>query len=190
MTEPAGRPADLELIRRVQSGDLAAFDELMQRYARSVYKVTYSLMRSHADADDAAQDTFIRAFRSIGRYDPTWRFYTWLRRIAVNVCLNELKRRKRFRLVPLPQPDGDAESADVPDPNPAEVDSTLRRDLDAALTRLPDDQRAVFVLRVNEEMSYSEISEVLAIPVGTVMSRLNRARARLRVLMKEYLPRR
>ncbi|MFO7651366.1 MAG: sigma-70 family RNA polymerase sigma factor [bacterium] len=189
MAEPEGRPADLDLIRRVQSGDTAAFDELMQRYARSVYKVTYSLMRSHADADDTAQETFIRAFRAIGRYDPTWRFYTWLRRIAVNVCLNELKRRNRFRLVPLPQSDGDAECVDVPDPNPTAVDATLRRDLDAALGRLPEDQRAVFVLRVNEELSYNEISELLRIPVGTVMSRLNRARTRLRELLKEYLPR-
>lgn len=190
MAEPEGRPADIDLIRQVQAGDTAAYDELMQRYARSVYKVTYAMMRSHADADDMAQETFIRAFRSIDRYDATWRFYTWLRRIAVNVCLNELKRRNRFRLVPLPQSDGDAESVDVPDPNPTAVDSTLRRDLDAALLKLPDDQRTVFVLRVNEEMSYNEISELLGIPVGTVMSRLNRARTRLRELLREYLPNR
>ena len=188
MSEPEARASDVELIHRVQSGDNDAFDELMKRYAASVYKVTYALTRNHADADDLSQETFIRAFRAIARFDEHYQFYTWVRRIAVNLCFNHLKRGQKFRFVPLPGSDGDAESVDIADPNPLPADSGLRRDLDAALVRLPPDQRAVFVLRVDEEMSYDEISKTLRIPVGTVMSRLNRAREKLRELLLEYLP--
>jgi RNA polymerase sigma-70 factor (ECF subfamily) len=188
MIEPEARASDVELIHRVQSGDTEAFDELMKRYAASVYKVTYSLLRNHADADDLSQETFIRAYRAIARFDEQYQFYTWLRRIAVNLCFNYLKRGKKFRFVPLPISDGESESADIADPRPQSADSGLRRDLDQALAKLPPDQRAIFVLRVNEELSYNEISQMLNIPVGTVMSRLNRARERLRALLKEYLP--
>lgn len=188
MGEPETRASDVELIHRVQSGDTGAFDELMKRYAASVYKVTYSLTRNHADADDLSQETFIRAYRAIARFDENYHFYTWIRRIAVNLCFNHLKRGKKFRFVPLPMADGEAESVDIADPRPQSADSGLSRDLDRALTKLPPDQRAVFVLRVNEEMSYDEISKALSIPVGTVMSRLNRAREKLRELLREYMP--
>ena len=188
MGEPEARASDVELIHRVQSGDTEAFDELMKRYAASVYKVTYSLTRNHADADDLSQETFIRAYWAIARFDEHYQFYTWVRRIAVNLCFNHLKRGKKFRFVPLPMSDGENESVDIADPQPLAADSGLRRDLDQALTKLPPDQRAVFVLRTDEEMSYEEISKTLRIPVGTVMSRLNRAREKLRELLQEYMP--
>jgi RNA polymerase sigma-70 factor (ECF subfamily) len=188
MGEPETRASDVELIHRVQSGETEAFDELMKRYAASIYKVTYSLTRNHADADDLSQETFIRAYRAISRFDEHYQFYTWVRRIAVNLCFNQLKRNKKFRFVPLPMGDGEAEAVDIADPQPQAADSGLRRDLDQALTKLPADQRAVFVLRVDEEMSYVEISQALGIPVGTVMSRLNRAREKLRELLQEYMP--
>ncbi len=151
--------------------------------------MTYGFVRSHADADDLTQETFIRAYRSIGRFNEQYQFYTWLRKIAVNVCINHLNRQKRFRFVPLPQSDGGSEAADIADPKSEAENSSLRRDLDRALARLPPDQRTVFVLRVDQELSYSEIGELLDVPVGTVMSRLNRARARLRELLREYMPR-
>lgn len=187
MDEPEARAGDVELIHRAQTGDTEAFDELMQRYAASVYKVTYSLTRNHADADDLSQETFIRAYRAISRFDEQYQFYTWVRRIAVNLCFNHLKRGKRFRFVPLPMADGENESADIADPRSQPADFGLRRDLNQALAKLPADQRAVFVLRVNEELSYSEISQALGIPIGTVMSRLGRAREKLRQLLKGYL---
>ena len=186
--EPETRASDVELIHRVQSGDTGAFDELMTRYAASVYKVTYSLLRNHADADDLSQETFIRAYKAIGRFDEQYQFYTCVRRIAVNLCFNHLKRSKKFRFESLPMADGEAVSVDIADPRPQSADSGLRRDLDRALAKLPSDQRAVFVLRVNEEMSYDEISKALGIPAGTVMSRLNRARQKLRDLLREYMP--
>jgi len=188
MSAPEGRPGDLELIHAVQSGDTGSFDELMKRYAASIYRVTYALTRNHADADDMSQETFIRAFRAIRRFDERYQFYTWIRKIAVNLCFNHLKRSRRVPMQSLPMADGEAESVDIVDPKAGAEGSGLRRDLDAALTRLPPDQRAIFMLRVDEELSYNEIAEALGIPVGTVMSRLNRAREKLRLFLKEYLP--
>lgn len=188
MSAAEGRPSDLDLIHAVQSGRTEAFDELMKRYAASIYRVTYSFVRGHADADDLTQETFIRVYRAIARFDERFQFYTWARKIAVNLCLNHLKRRGRVRMQPLPMADGENESVDIPDPKAGVDDSGLRRDLEVALARLPDDQRSVFVLRVDEEMSYNEIAETLSIPVGTVMSRLSRARDRLKELLKEYMP--
>jgi RNA polymerase sigma-70 factor (ECF subfamily) len=188
MGEPEARASDLELIHRVQQGETQAFDELMTRYAASIYKVAYSLLRNHADADDASQETFIRAYKAIARFDERFQFYTWARRICVNFCFNQMKRGRKFLFLPLPLADSETESADIADPKPVAADSGLRRDLDRALEKLPADQRTIFVLRVNEEMSYNEISEMLGIPIGTVMSRLNRAREKLRELLEEYMP--
>ncbi len=188
MRESQGKASDIELIRRAKSGDTRAFDELMTRYAESIYRLVFSLARNHADADDLSQETFIRAFRAIGRYDEQYRFYTWLHRIAVNLCINHLKRKQRIRFVPLPGSEIGGEWQDIADPKTGTGDSELQRDLDRALCKLPAEQRAVIVLRVKEELSYNEISEVLEIPVGTVMSRLNRARSRLKRLLKDYLP--
>jgi len=187
--EDEAKAADFDLIRQAKAGDTLAFDELMRRYIGSIRRVTGSLMRSDPDADDVTQETFIRAFRSLRGFDERFQFYTWLRRIAVNLCFTCLKKRSRFRLVPLPNPDGEDQAADIEDPKSDVDTSGLRHDLGLALARLPSDQRAVFVLRVNEEMSYSEIGAALGIPIGTVMSRLNRARAKLRELLKEYMPR-
>lgn len=177
---------DVELVRQALAGDTRAFDELMKRYSENIYRLTYSIMRCHADASDLSQETFIRAYRSLARYDERFAFWTWLRRIAVNLCFNALKRQRRFGFVPLA--DDGREGQDIPDPRPGPEDSGLRRDLERALTMLPPEQRTVLVLRVIEEMSYNEISATLGIPVGTVMSRLNRARQKLKELLKEYLP--
>ncbi len=188
MGEPQGTVSDLELIRLVQKGDTRAFDELMRRYNQAIYRLAYSLVRSHPDAEDICQETFVRAYRAIGRYDEHYRFYTWLHRICVNLCMNHFKRNRQQRTVPLPAGEAGAEWQDVPDPAGSPAEAELSRDLDRALTRLPPDQRAVFVLRVRDELSYSEIAHSLRIPVGTVMSRLNRARLKLRELLKDYLP--
>ncbi len=188
MSEPQGSASDLDLIRRAKLGETAAYDELMTRYSQSIYRLCYSLCRNHADAEDLSQDTFIRAYRAIGRYDEQYRFYTWLHKIAVNLCINRFNRQRRERTVQLAEDEDSAGWQDVPDQRPSPGDEDLRRDLDQAILKLPEEQRAVFVLRVKEELSYNQISKMLRIPVGTVMSRLNRARGRLKELLKDYLP--
>jgi RNA polymerase sigma-70 factor (ECF subfamily) len=183
-------PSDVELVRRVREGDISAFDELVRRYAGSIFRVAYMMVRNHADADDITQETFVRAFKSIHTFDERFRLYTWLRRIAVNLSFNCLKARGRQRMVSLPLVDEDGRGCDIPDPSPGCEAAGLRHDLELALNKLPPEQRAVFTLHVLEGMDYKEISRSLKIPLGTVMSRLNRARLRLRQLLKEYMPRR
>lgn len=188
MNRPEDSRSDLELIRQAGQGDTDAFDELMMRYNQAVYRLAWTFVRNHADAEDISQEAFIRAWRSIARFDPQYRFYTWLHRITVNLCMNHFRRNKRARLVPLPGGEPGSEWQDLPDPNSAVETGELSRALDKALAELPDEQRAVLLLRAREEMSYEEIGAALGIPVGTVMSRLSRARARLRGLLKDRLP--
>jgi RNA polymerase sigma-70 factor (ECF subfamily) len=188
MSGPEGQVADLELIGRTQQGDTAAFDELMMRYSKAVYRLAYSFVRNHADAEDISQEAFIRAWRAIARFDPKYRFYTWLHRITVNLCMNHFRRQKRIRFEPLPGGEPGAEWQDLPDPKGDDDAGELRRALDRAMMALPPEQRAVLVLRARDELSYSEISKALGIPVGTVMSRLSRGRAQLRERLKEHLP--
>ena len=188
MTAPEGRVSDVELIHRTQQGNTTAFDELMMRYNEAIYRLAYSTVRNHADAEDISQEAFIRAYRAIGRFNEKYRFYTWMHRITVNLCINLMRQRKRMRLVSLPGSERGSEWAEIADPRSDIEDGELRRDLDRAMEELPPEQRAVLVLRVKQELSYSEISETLDIPIGTVMSRLSRARGHLKKLLKDYLP--
>jgi RNA polymerase sigma-70 factor (ECF subfamily) len=175
--------SDLELIRRVKSGNTQAFDVLMQRYARRIYQVIYGMVHNHADTQDLSQEAFVHAYEGIKSFKEQYRFYTWLYRIAVNLCINHCKRKKLAQFVPLDNVESYA------DTNPTtNVESReLRRAVERRLAQLPEEQKTVFVLRTFEDMSYKEISDVLGISIGTVMSRLNRARGKMKELLSDYL---
>jgi RNA polymerase sigma-70 factor (ECF subfamily) len=177
--------SDLKLIRRVKSGEAQAFDVLMQRYATRIYQVIYGMVHNQADTQDLSQETFIHAYEGIKGFNEKYRFYTWLYRIAINLCINHWKRRKPAQLVPIEN--GESYADPNPATDPAAMD--LRRAVEKRLAQLPEEQKTVFVLRTFEEMSYQEIAEVLGISIGTVMSRLSRAREKLKELLKDYLPR-
>jgi len=177
--------SDLELIRRVKSGETQPFDVLMQRYGPRIYRVIYGMVHNHADTQDLSQDTFVRAYEAIKKFNEQYKFYTWLYRIAVNLCINYCKRKKVIQFTSI-------ENAEFyADTNPASnVESQdLRRAVEQRLAQLPEEQKTVFVLRTFEEMSYQEIADILEVSIGTVMSRLSRARERLKELLKDYLPR-
>jgi RNA polymerase sigma-70 factor (ECF subfamily) len=178
--------SDLELIRRSKTGDTAAFDVIMQRYNRKAYQVIFGLVRNHADAEDLLQDTFLRAYENIARFDERYRFYTWLYRIAVNLCFTHLKRRKA---APQSLTDDEGETTDVPDERRPELSANVdrRHAIERALAELPAEQRLAMVLRTYEELSYAEIAEVMKTSIGTVMSRLSRARDKLRAGLKNYM---
>lgn len=173
------------LLARARGGDLAAFEEIVRRYQRRVYGVALRIVRSHAAADDVAQDAFVRAWRSLDRFEVGRPFGPWVCRIAANLAVNHV-RSPRAREDPLP---GDRESAATPasDPLGSLLDAEAQEVLDRALGSLPPEQRAVFVLRTAEEMSYREIAEALGLSPGTVMSRLYRARERLARSLEPYL---
>jgi RNA polymerase sigma-70 factor (ECF subfamily) len=175
------------LLTRARRGDAGAFEEVVRRHQRRVYGVALRIVRSHAVADDVAQEAFLRAWRHLDRFDTGRPFGPWVCRIAANLALNHV-RSPRAREDPLP---GDGAEQPAPaataDPLRSVLESEAREVLDHALAELPPEQRAVFVLRVVEEMSYREIAEALELSPGTVMSRLFRARERLARALEPYL---
>ena len=177
--------AEAELLVRARRGDLAAFEQVVERHQRRVYAIARRIVRRHDVADDVAQEAFIRAYQALDRFDPTRPFGPWIGRIAANLAVNHV-RSPEAREDPLPE--GHLETPSVADgPLDAVLESESRRLLAAALERLPAEQRAVFVLRAVEELSYREIAEALDISIGTVMSRLFRAREKLRQALAPYL---
>ena len=182
----AADPAEGDLLARARSGDLIAFEEIVGRYQRRVYGVAYRIVRRHDLADDVAQETFIRAHRALGTFDVARPFGPWICRIAANLAINHV-RSPQFREEELPE--GHAETPAPSGGNPLSrvLDREAKAVLDAAMERLPAEQRAVFALRVVEELSYREIAEALDISIGTVMSRLSRAREKLREALLPYL---
>ena len=173
------------LLARARGGDLAAFEEIVRRYQRRVYGVALRIVRSHAAADDVAQEAFVRAWRSLDRFEIGRPFGPWVCRIAANLAVNHV-RSPLAREDPLPE-DRERTAAPASDPLGSLLDAEAQEVLDRALGSLPAEQRAVFVLRTVEEMSYREIAEALGLSPGTVMSRLFRARERLALSLAPYL---
>jgi len=173
------------LLARARQGDLPAFEEIVRRYQRRVYGVALRIVRSHAVADDVAQEAFLRAWQSLERFELGRPFGPWVCRIAANQAVNHL-RSPRSREDPLPEGHGETRATGR-SPLDAVLDTEAQQVLNAALESLPVEQRAVFVLRAVEEMSYAEIAETLELSPGTVMSRLFRAREKLARAVAPYL---
>ena len=185
MSAPQGMESEIGQLDQARGGNRFAFEEIVRRYQRRVYATAYRIVRRHEVADDVAQETFIRAFRSLDRYDPQRPFGPWICRIAANLAVNHV-RSPQAREEALP--DGHAETPSAaPGPLQGVLETEARTMLDRALEDLPAEQRAVFCLRVFEDLSYKEIADSLGISIGTVMSRLSRAREKLRGALSPYL---
>jgi RNA polymerase sigma-70 factor (ECF subfamily) len=182
---PEPGPDEAFLLARARRGELAAFEAVVLRYQRRVYGVALRIVRAHDVADDVAQEAFVRAWRSLDRFELGRPFGPWVCRIAANLAVNHV-RSPRAREEGLPEGHAQTRSSD-PGPLGAVLDAEARRVLDAAVEALSPEQRAVFVLRTGEELSYGEIAAALGISPGTVMSRLFRARERLAVALGPYL---
>jgi len=178
---PVSEPADDLLISQTLSGDQKSYEILVKRYQKRVHRLAQRLVRDADAADDVAQEAFIRAYYALSRYEQGRNFYFWLSRIAVNLALNHLSREKR--LVALPEDDTNLDPALSTDPT-AEADaSQLKVRIGEAIEKLPLHQRSVLLLRAQEGLSYQEIARNLDISIGTVMSRLSRARQALKELL-------
>jgi RNA polymerase sigma-70 factor (ECF subfamily) len=180
-------PGDDELILRVQGGDRVSYDLLVKRYQRRIYFLALRMARDHDVADDIAQETFVRAWFAIGSFEIGRNFYTWIYRICMNLSINHLKRR-RFAVAasqmsdetdPLEREAGGASPYD------AMVSEEMTSRIESAIESLSPKYKAVLVLRVYENMSYEDIARTLEISVGTVMSRLFRAREKIREALEE-----
>ena len=178
------------LIRRAQRGDADAFEQLLLEHQKNVYNVCYRMAGNPDDAMDLSQETFLRAWRCLDQYQFASAFSTWLYRLCSNICIDFLRRRRRQQTVPLTFEDADGEEQTyaVPDAQPLpeeQVELKLTREtLAAAMAQLLPEHRAVLQLRVVNEMSYEQIADVLDIQIGTVKSRLSRARNQLKKILE------
>jgi len=181
--ERPGRPAnpEAELARQAREGDEPAFTLLVERYQGPVYGLCCRYLRG-ADAEDAAQDTFVRAFVHIRSFDPERPLRPWLLAIARRVCLDRLRKKA-------PTPEEEIERLAPPDPRPdAEQNMAAREELirlQRALRALPEGQREAVALFHLHDMPYREIAKQLDVPIGTVMTWLHRGRAQLREILSE-----
>lgn len=186
---------DLSLVRQAQRGDAKAFRLLVERYQRKIFAVAISLVKDREEAQDIAQDAFIRVHQRLGDFKGDSSFYTWLYRITRNLCIDRLRSRRTHAQA---FDDGVAVDADRGDPgflsralgtNPQR--GALRKELGAqiakALGELSENHREILVLREIEGMSYEDLATTLDIPKGTVMSRLFHARSKMQAILREYL---
>lgn len=182
---------------RYQPHEIEAFEALVERYGRRVYGLAYRMAGNDADAKDLTQEAFIRVYRALRRIDPNANLESWLYRIVTNLYIDLLRRRPKARVesldAPLVTSKGDAVAREVEDPGPNPEDVVLNAQLDAdvqrALLALSPDLRMVVVLSDIEGRSYEEIAEMVRIPVGTVKSRLHRARRVLQARLAHLMPR-
>ena len=178
------------LIRRAQRGDADAFEQLLLEHQKNVYNLCYRMAGNPDDAMDLSQETFLRAWRCLDQYQFASAFSTWLYRLCSNICIDFLRKRRRQQTVPLTFEDADGEEQTyaVPDVQPLpeeQVELKLTREtLAAAMAQLLPEHRAVLQLRVVNEMSYEQIADVLDIQIGTVKSRLSRARNQLKKILE------
>lgn len=176
---------ETDCITRAQRGEVAAFSELVARYQERIYRFLLRLTRSQEDARELAQETFLSAYQALPRWRPEARLSTWLFRIARNQALDRLRRTQRVEFVALDEGLADHIPADTPTPEAALQARQRIAALEGALARLSVEHREILLLRDIEDLSYEDIAEVLGIGLGTVKSRIARARAGL----LQHLPR-
>ena len=173
---------DAELVAQCRAGETAAFDVLVERHRRQVYQLCYRFVGNHEDASDLAQDTFLRAYRALGTFKGHSAFSTWLYRVAVNVCLNR-KAGKRLPTEPIDEREFTDRKADAADRQVIrkETAAVVR----AAISQLPEKQRATMILRMYQELPHEEIASILGSSVGAVKANFFHALANLKKRLRE-----
>ena len=183
---------ELSLIERVRTGDADAFEPLVCEHQKKVYNLALRLLKNSDDALDASQEAFIKAFTGISGFRADSRFSVWLYRLTYNVCIDLLRKKSRENTVPLSVEDdgGETVELEIPDERTSPEREYERRELreliSAGLDTLSEEHRQILIMREISDMSYTEIADTLSISVGTVKSRIARARAALAVFLSEY----
>lgn len=183
-----------KLVNKAVKGDNSAFEALMEKHMGIIYNIALRMTANQDDAEDMTQEIMIKIFRSLGSFKGNSKFSTWIYRVAVNTCLDELKKKKNKKHLSLDAEisgdDGENQieiKDDSPSPEKLAEQNELRDLVAAAVKLLSDEHRAVIVLRDIRGMSYSEIAGILGCSDGTVKSRISRARAQLKMILeKEY----
>lgn len=195
VNEPA--TDEMALVRAAKNGDIGAFEQLVNRYDRNVFRIAQHITRNREDAEDVVQEAFLKAYGNLSHFQEQSKFYTWLVRIAVNEALMKLRRRRPERMVSLDEDvktDEDSIPREVADwsPNPEQQfdQAELKEILTKTINGLPPSFRTVFVLRDVEGLSTEETAEALNLSIPAVKSRLLRARLQLRERLSKYFKKR
>lgn len=186
--------SELDLVKQCQEGSTEAFDQLVSRYRTRIFGMIYNMVHNEQDAWDLAQDSFVKAWKSIGRFRGKSSFYTWMYRIVMNVTIDWL-RKKQIRgggaefddAIQLKEIDPASKTVPKADALPHErmERDEIRARIDQAIAQLSPEHRAVILMKETEDMQYHEIAEALGCSIGTVMSRLFYARKKLQNLLKD-----
>jgi len=193
---PGGpEPTDVDLVRRIKSGEQDAFEQMVERYHARVYSLSYGVLRNAEDAEEATQDTFLTLYRKIGTFDESKKFFSWFYRVALNQAYSRARRRKPAtttlseEYLPRFTPDGHIASPEFPDWSVSIEDGAIARDLAARagefISELPPTYRDVIWMYDVEEMSTADIAETLEISIPALKSRLHRARLYVRQRLSE-----
>jgi len=186
--------SELDLVKQSQAGSTEAFDQLVTRYRTRVFAMIYNMVHNEQDAWDLAQDSFVKAWKSIGRFRGRSSFYTWIYRIVMNVTIDWLRKRQvkgagtEFDdAIQLREIEPASRTVPKADPLPHErmEQSEIRARIDNAIAQISPEHRAVILMKEIEEMQYHEIAEALGCSIGTVMSRLFYARKKLQNLLRD-----
>ena len=189
MPDQQDNSSDVDLVRLAQKGDMQAFEELVARHRDKVYARAYSMMRNEDEALDLSQDAWVKGWQRLGQFQGDSSFVTWMTRIVINLCLDQLRKLKRKRaesLEAMEEESGGVErQMPVISPNPTEglERAELRARMDRALEQLSLEHRTVLILHEFEQMEYKEIAKRMKCSIGTVMSRLFYARRRMASLL-------
>jgi RNA polymerase sigma-70 factor (ECF subfamily) len=183
-----GELSDIDILAEVSAGDIDAYGKIVRRYQGRLYNFVFRFVGDRETAEDVVQETFLRAFRKREEYRAIANFSTWLFTIAGNLAKSELRRRKRWRMLSLHRDDDSDTGMELPDesmrPDRVAESSLADVQIQDAIASLPDNYRQVILLRDVEGMAYQEISEIIKCPIGTVKSRVNRARLKLQQKLK------
>jgi len=181
--------SETDLVRMAQKGDLTSFEELVARHRDKIYARAYSMMRHEEEALDLSQDAWVKGWQRLAQFQGDSSFVTWMTRIVINLCLDQLRKQKRQRaesIEALEEESGGVERfmpVTTPNPTAGLERVELRRRIDRALAQLSPEHRTVLVLHEFEEMEYKAIAKRMGCSIGTVMSRLFYARRRMASLL-------
>lgn len=186
MQKDMEKQSDYDLMTRVKNGDMVAYNQIVNKYKNRLMNVIFRMIQSQEEAEDIVQETFLRVYQHRASFDFQHCFSTWVYTIALNLARNELRKRKRFKFFDIFDMQGKETEIAVE----MELPSNLPQHLERAIDGLPEKYKTAFILRDIQELPYEEVAQIMNIPLGTVKSRVNRARAllkdKLKPRMEEY----
>lgn len=183
MAKEPEKEIDYRLIRAIQNGDMVAFNQIVDRYKDRLMNVIGRMLSSRDEAEDVVQETFVRVYQHRQSFNFQHCFSTWIYTIALNLARNELRKRKKFKFFDITETKGNEAEFAVE----MKLPNRLLEVLEVAVKELPEKYRVAFMLRDVQEQPYEEVAKILSIPLGTVKSRVNRARTMLREKLRPKL---